>query len=168
MLTINITTIYAIALGAIIFTLIFMKVLYCLAPLKSVVSVLFLKYLYYPYLLDRHRLIGPWTCVGTLFNLIYVAANLLGLLLWATSASEIGRRAGELSLANMVFLFAAQIPFSDILGVSFHTSRKMHRSAAWMSVVLLIIHIVTPILINRIDFAVRDNIFAVIVSYPFL
>lgn len=59
MLPINITTVYAIALGTIVFALIFVRALCCLAPLKSVVSVLFLKHLYYPYLLDRHRLIGP-------------------------------------------------------------------------------------------------------------
>lgn len=67
----------------------------------------------------------------------------------------------------MAFLFAAQTPLSDVLGVSLHTSRKIHRSAARMSVALLIIHIVTPVLINRIDFTVRDNICAIIVSYLF-
>lgn len=169
-MTMEIPAIYAIAAGGIIFSFVLVKALYYLAPLKSIVSVLVSKYLIYPYFLGRSQFIGPWTRAGVLLHVVYLATNLFCLFFGAASDSHVGRRAGELSLVNITFLFLA--PYlsllADILGVSIRTCRKIHRSTAWMSVLLLTIHIVIAILINRTAFPARDvnNFYAIIVSYP--
>lgn len=66
---------------------------------------------------------------------------LFGLLFWTSPGSDIGHRAGDLSLMNMAFPFVTpHLILSDILGVSLRTCRKIHCSMAWMSVLLLTIH----------------------------
>lgn len=164
----EIITIYGITLGSIFLSLAFIRALYYLSPLKNVLSVLISKHFTYPYIFHRHLLIGPWTPAGVLMNVCYFAANLLCLLVFVSSASDLARRAGELSLVNMPFLFAApNLGFlADILGISLHVSRKIHHSVALMSIFLLIIHISVMILAVRPVFLLQDdsNLFALIVS----
>jgi ferric-chelate reductase len=53
--------IYAIAAGGILVFLILARVLLYLSRLTTVVSVFVSKHFTYPYLINRHRLFGPWT-----------------------------------------------------------------------------------------------------------
>lgn len=165
----EITTIYAIAAGGIVSVFIFIRCLYLLAPLQSTVSVFVSRHLTYPYCLGRHRFAGPWTRAGVLVHISYLAVNLVCLLLSAPSVSDIGGRAGVLSVVNMTFLFTGPhlSLLADILGVSLHTCRKIHGSMAWMSVLLLAIHVVIALLIGRVAFPLRDaaNLIAAIVGH---
>lgn len=167
----EITTVCAITAASIISAFVLTRCLCYLAPLKSVVIVSVSKHLTYPYSLDRHHLIGPWTRAGALFHLLYLTANLFCLLFLVSSVLSIKRRAGGLSLVNKTFLFAASHLglLADILGVSLHTCRKIHRVTGWMSALLLAVHVVTTILTLHVAFPITkvDNLFAVIVSYPF-
>lgn len=167
----EIITVYAIAAGGIFSVAILVRCLYCLAPLKSVVSILLSKHLIYPYFLARHHFVGPWTRAGVLISLLYLASNIFCLLFDVSFASDIGRRAGDLSLVNMVVLFATPHLglLADIIGLSLHSCQKIHRAAGGMSILLLTIHIVIAILIERVGFSLKnvDNLFAAIVSCPF-
>lgn len=160
--------IYAIAAGGVIASFVLVKTLHDLSSLQKILSVFASKCLSYPYLLGHHRLIGPWACADVLFHLLYIAINLFCLFFGTSSASDIGRHAGELSLSNMMFLFLSpqlKILF-NILGISLRTCRRIHGSTAWMSLIHLIVHIATAILIKHVDFLVShaSNLFAVIVS----
>ena len=102
----DITNVYAIAAGGVFASLILIRLLSYLIQLKSIVSVLIFRHLTYPYLLDRHRLFGPWTRSDVLIHLLYVTMNVFCLCFPGLLASDTGRRAGTLSLVNMVFIFA--------------------------------------------------------------
>ncbi|GFF47949.1 LOW QUALITY PROTEIN: metalloreductase transmembrane component, putative [Aspergillus udagawae] len=73
------TSVYGIAAGGILIILIFVRFISFLLKFTSVVSIWIAAHFIYPYLLGRHRLIGPWTRVSVIGHLLYVAANLLAL-----------------------------------------------------------------------------------------
>lgn len=133
-----------------------------------ILSVFVSKYLSYPYLLACHRLIGSWSCANVLLHLLYIAIILFCFFFGTSSASEIGHRAGELSLSGMMFLFLSlQLNIiSDILGVSLNLPRRIHGSAAWMNFIHLIVHLATATLIKHVHFPVShtNNLFAVTVN----
>ncbi|OJD23047.1 hypothetical protein ACJ73_05605 [Blastomyces percursus] len=160
----NVTEIYAIAAGGTLAFLIMVRFLSHLIRLKSIVSVLIAKHLTYPYLLDRHQLFGPWTRLDFLCHLLYYAINVFCLCFPSLSASDAGRRAGTLSLINMIFLFAGMhLSFvADLLGVSLRRCRGSHRAAGWMVTVLSVTHAV--LMSGRTPFPLRDggNLFALI------
>jgi hypothetical protein len=124
------------------------------------------KHLAYPYLLGRHRLIGPWTRLAVLLSLAYGLVNIFFVTFRASSSSEMSRRAGTLSLLNMALLypFMQLGVFADVLGLSFDTCRSVHGAAAWMTSALLALHIVVAML-DQQKFSLHEqsNLFAVIV-----
>lgn len=119
----------------------------------------------YPYLIDRYRLLGPWTRFDVLCHLVYVAAKVFCLCYPKLLASDAGHRAGVLSLVNMIFLFAGvHLSFvADLLGISLRRCRGSHRAASWMMTGLAAVH--TMATVNKAAFTLDDsrNLFATIV-----
>lgn len=159
-------TLYIIAAGGIFLLLALMQVAPSVKALAETLSRWISKHLTYPYLLGRHSIMGPWTRVAVLFALAYGVLNIFFVTFRASSISEIGRRAGSMSLLNMALLF----PFlqlcllAHIIGVSFHTCRRVHGAVAWMTTALLALHI-TIAVFKQQKFLLhdQDNLFAVIV-----
>ncbi|PGG99692.1 hypothetical protein AJ80_09306 [Polytolypa hystricis UAMH7299] len=158
------TDFYAIAAGGIVVSLILVRVLSYLSHLTTAVSVFVSKHLTYPYLIRRHRLLGPWTHFDVLCHLVYVAANVFCLCYPNLLASDAGRRAGVLSLVNMIFLFAGvHLSFvADLLGISLQRYRGSHRAVGWMVAGLAAVHAVAAV--NSAAFTLSDsrNLFAII------
>ena len=102
------------------------------------------KYLLYPLLLRRHRLLGPWTRAEAAFELIYLAANIICTCFKVSSASDVAARAGNLSLVNLVpAYFGFHLSFvCTILDLSLPTYRRFHASTGTMSAILGVIHTV--------------------------
>lgn len=71
----ELTTIYAIATGGLYSIFILLRALRYFTPLISTISILISKHLTYPYFLDRHISIGPWTRAGVLVHMFYAALN---------------------------------------------------------------------------------------------
>ncbi len=94
------------------------------------------KHITYPYFLHRHRLLGPWTRSDVLIQLIYITTNNLCLGFRVPILSKAGLRAGNLSLANMVPLFAGpHLSFlADVLGFRLDSYRYVHRSAGTVAI----------------------------------
>ncbi|KAL5335649.1 hypothetical protein BJX70DRAFT_390564 [Aspergillus crustosus] len=158
-------TLYIVVAGGIFLLLALMQIASSLKPLGETLSRWVSKHLAYPYLLGRHRIIGPWTRVAVLFTLAYGVINIFFMTFRTSSISEISRRAGSLSLFNMALLY----PFmqlgllADIIGISFHTCRRVHGVVAWMTTALLALHTIIPVF-NQQKFLLhdQDNLFAVI------
>ena len=68
-------TVYAIAAGGIFVTLFLTRVASSLISLTSIIYVMASKHLTYPYLLNRHQILGPWTRANVLLYLVYGAVN---------------------------------------------------------------------------------------------
>lgn len=139
----DILTIYAIAVGGIFTSLVIFRALKVFAPWSNTINVFISRHLAYPYVLGRHSLLGPWTRAGVSLHLIYLAINLLLLFFNHISMAAAGRRAGTLSLLNMIFLLASWhlSNLADIFGISLRIYRRMHRAAGWMVVALALFHV---------------------------
>ena len=165
---------FASAAGGVLCIFVLVRFLPLIATLIQYVSLHAAKHLTYPYVLHRHRILGPWSRAGIAVQLIYAAVNLFCLIftisearLRAVTVSKAGLRAGTLALVNMIPLFAS--PHLDLLadqlGISLKTVRRLHRSAGFMTVALGVFHVVV-IATSRVSFPlhVAHNLFAVIVS----
>ncbi|ODH50724.1 hypothetical protein GX48_03232 [Paracoccidioides brasiliensis] len=77
-------------------------------------------------------------------------------LTYPLSAVDAGRRAGTLSLINMIFLFIwLHLSFvADLLGISLRRCRGSHRAAGWMVMALSATHAV--LMSGRTPFPLRD------------
>ena len=165
----EITLGYAIALGGVLIALVLVNLLPPLPYFALFAPPLLhqaFRYLTYPYLLRRHRFLGPWTHADVIIQLVYIVSNsfCLG---FRSSIAKAGLRAGSLSLINLIPLFLGpHLGFlADILGVSLSTFRHIHRSAGLMSSGLVLFHALT-VIISRTAFALRGvkNRSAVVVS----
>lgn len=164
------TTVFAICVGVAISACILAKGICYLGPLRTIVTVRFSKHLSYPYAVNRHRWIGPWTRLGVLSHVVYLTANVVCLLFPPAKMSEVGLRAARLSLINMSVLFLAPhlSLLADILGVSLRQCRKVHKSAAWVGFLLLAVHVLIAMHINGgvVSEQYAKDVFLIIVSPP--
>lgn len=135
--------IYAIIAGSLLLTFALIRLLRSLSQWKSPVRVFIFRHLIYPYVISRHTLAGPWSRVGIFTHLVYVTANFVLIFYKNISLENIGRRAGGLSLINMIFpLAAGHLSYAaDLLGISLPVYRKLHRASGWMTMVLVVLHI---------------------------
>lgn len=158
---------YAVAAGGILFALFLINLLPYLASLWKHISLFTSKHLTYPYLLHRHRLIGPWSRAEVLIQVAYVTANFFCLSFKVLDVAKAGTRAGTLSLVNMIPLFAGpSLSFlADRLGVPLKVYRCAHRSAGYMTFLLVLIHVLLAVS-QQGSFPVGQpqHLFAVIVS----
>ena len=165
---------YAIAVGGVLVILVLINL--NLLPGLSYVPYLVsfgqpffhraLKYLTYPYLVRRHRFLGPWTLADVLIQLVYIGGNSVCLGFGLPSIAKAGMRAANLSLINLMPLFLGpNLSFlADTLGVSLSTFRRIHRSAGLMSSGLVLFHFL--VIISHTAFALRGakNLSAAVVS----
>jgi hypothetical protein len=165
---------YATAAGGIVIIFVLVNFLPHITRLAKHISLLISKYLTYPYLLHRHRFLGLWSRADVLVQLIYIAANIICLIvtisksgLKVSTISESGLQAGSLSLINMIPVFASpHLGFlADLLGLSMSTYRHHHRSAGIMSCALTVFHVLV-VVASQPSFSLDlpQNLFAVIVS----
>jgi hypothetical protein len=150
----NVTQIYATAAGGFFFVFVIVNLLLRTARFREWISLLTSKYLTYPYFLNRHRLLGPWSGTDVLVQLIYIAINVFCLSFRVSTISKAGLQAGNLSLVNMIPLFAgAHLSFlADLLGFPLDAYRRVHRSAGSMTFALILFHILI-VVINRTSFS---------------
>ena len=166
----EITLGYAIALGGVLLIPLIINLLPCLPYLRPFTPTFLqqvFKYLTYPYLVRRHRYLGPWTRADIIIQLVYIAGNSFCLGFRVSDIAKAGVRAGNLSLINMIPLFLGpHLGFlADILGVSLSAFRLMHRSAGLMSSGLVLLHVLAT-LVSHTAFSLRGvtSLSAVVVS----
>jgi hypothetical protein len=140
----NIFSIYSITAGGVFISLFLLRIRPYLVQFSNIISIPIAKYLTYPFLLRRYKVVGPWTCGGVLIHMLYAAMNIFCLGFQASSLVDAVKRAGTLSLVNMIVLFASGhfSFYSDILGISRRTCQQIHRATAWMAGILLALHII--------------------------
>ena len=98
---------YAIITGGILGLVILTRlVLRMTRGLKDHILIIFLQHVLYPFLIKRHRLLGPWSRASLLFQAMYLSTTILCLSYKVSDLSEAGIRAGTLSLINIIPLFS--------------------------------------------------------------
>ena len=142
---------------------------YFLQFVKYVVLLLS-KVLTYPQILRRHSSLGPWTPAGLIVHTAYITANVYCLEFWKLTATNVGLRAANLALINLMPLFLGiHLSFlADLFGVSLKTFRMVHRSGGMMSFALVLLHVLVVAArgIGAFSLSVPENLYGVIVSYP--
>lgn len=97
----EITQIYAIVAGGVFLLLIFMKGFRFIQQNLQSLSITISRYLTYPLVVRRHRLLGPWSPADVLLQLLYISLNFFCATFRVTSFDEVEDRAGTLSIINM-------------------------------------------------------------------
>lgn len=165
----DITELYAIIVGGSFCFLLLLNGLPFITRLVRYLSPLVSKHLTYRYILHRHGLIGPWSRVGVLMQLICIVGNICCLKFWDTTTSQAGLRAGTLAAINLIPLFAVPhlSTLADLLGVTLSTFRQIHQSAGVTVVGLTIFHVLVAVASQpSFPLDLPQNMFAVIVSSP--
>ena len=147
----DITLIYAIGLGGVLLMPILFRLLQHRVFLTPNIFQHTLRYLDYPYLIQRHRILGPWTWLDVIFQSVYITSNCVCLGFRADIAVA-GTRAGYLSIINMMPLFlGAHLNFlADIFGITLKRFRSLHHCAGLMSFGLICFHILAVFITHTI------------------
>lgn len=109
------------------------------------------RHLLYPYLVGRHRFVGPWSRAAVLLQVCFVLVNAFCIGFRTPSIHDASRRAARLALLNLVPAYgSAHLSFlADICGGSLHTIQTIHRSAGTMALPLLAFHVAATLAVSR-------------------
>lgn len=163
----EITQVYAIAAGSVFLIVIFVNLRPYITQCLEILSLMTSKYLVYPQIIHRHRYLGPWSLADVLLHLIYITVNVLCVSFKASSIWIAGLRAANLSLINIIPLFAGpHLSFiADLLGVYLSTFQRLHRVTGIMSSALLVFHVLTVVATQHsFPLRVLENMWGLIVS----
>ncbi|PWI65015.1 hypothetical protein PCL_08374 [Purpureocillium lilacinum] len=102
--------------------------------------------------LRAHDIVRLWPLKHMLILALYWGANFSCLFIFFTNLKDAGKRAGRLSLVNLIVLYAGPhlSVLADIVGLAIPTYRRLHASVAATSFCMAAFHVVVAI-INRID-----------------
>jgi len=136
------TQVYAISLEMVFVVCVVVRGTIYLSWLLQSYNTLFAKHFSYPLVLERHRLIGPLTRADLFYHVSYMAVNIFCGTFRVSSIADVGTRAGNLSLINVMPSYLAyHLSFmSDMLSLSLRTYRTIHATTGVMSVTLELIH----------------------------
>ena len=151
----DILTIYAITAGGIFISFFLLSLIRILISREewAGAAVFVSRHFTYPYLINRHQLLGPWTRASVLVHISYATVNVFLIFFRVTSLASAGRRAGTLSLINLIFVLAAShlSHLADLLWVSLRNCRRMHRAIGWTVAIIITFHIVVAALSESAD-----------------
>lgn len=133
---------YACAVGSLAFIAICAGFVDALRILNFI-QALFARHCLYPYVLSRHRWIGPWTRAALMRKSIYIAGNTVALLLVSDVRKSLAHNAGVLALVNMVPLFLSlhHSAGADLLHLTLSTYRALHGEVALVTTCLIVLHV---------------------------
>ena len=163
----NITQIYTITTDAILSLLLIICAMLFFHQIFWSCSVLLAKHFLYPLILQWYHFFGPWSWAQVILHLIYMTVNTFCSTFRVSSIKELGKRAGTLSLINMISsYFNYHLSFiSNMLSLSLITYHHIHASAGAMSIVLDLFHAVINVasIIKLNLFSASDQLFRFIV-----
>ncbi len=141
------TQVYAISLGTALVACIAVRGIIYLGKVFRCYSALCAKHFSYPLVVERHRLLGPLSRADLFYYLTYLAVNIFCGTFRVSGIADVGTRAGNLSIINVMPLYLAYhlSLVSDMLGLSLHACRSIHATTGTMSVTLGLIHSVIKI-----------------------
>lgn len=163
----DITQAYAIAVAGIASSFLLVALSGSIVQYGTLLGHAVSKHLVYPFVVDRHALIGPWNVAGITLHLCFLAANIFCLTFRVPSISDAGRRAGMLALINLSpLLLGFHLGFvADLLGLSLQAFRRIHRSVAFMVFCLATFHVITAAATEARPFSKRSSqVFTILVS----
>jgi hypothetical protein len=136
--------IYAAAAGGLFALIVVLQLLRSLRGwVQEEFAPLLLKLLVYPFFLRRHRVLGPWTRLNALTQMLYWAATVFCALYKTSSMADINVRLGNLSLINAIPLYATihLSALADALSMSLTAFRGLHGSVGLMTGALTAAHV---------------------------
>ena len=163
----NIPQVYAIAASGVFVLLLIMKSGSSIYYVFYALAILVAKYLTYPFLVRRYRLLGPWSRADILLQVTYFTINIFCMTFRVVSVKDAGARAGTLAMINLIPLFSGfHLSFlANILGISLTDFRRIYRMMGWILLLLGIVHVLV-VIYGDLSF-LRDmpkNLYAIIVS----
>ena len=135
------------------------------------VAVSFMEHLRYRQLIDRHQHVGPWSYFDLAVHVLFVFINAFCTFpFFRSSLTSAGLRAARLSLINIIPVLAGlnMSILADLLAMPMSLNRQLHRSAAMMSIVLVLFHVAVELFRKDISFPLHEakNLFSLVVGHP--
>lgn len=111
---------------------------YCSATIRSLPSISLIRLSWR----DTASFLGPLTRAHSFYYFSYLTVNIFCSTFRVSSVADVGTRAGELSLINVIPSYSAQhLSFmSDTLGLSLRAYRTLRTTTGVMSVALGLVH----------------------------
>lgn len=125
------------------------------------------RYIVYPYLVRRHRMVGPLTRGRFCLVVLFVAVNAFFCAFKASSLAEAGIRIGDIALVNMIPLYFGihQSFVADLLGLRLYSYRFLHALIALACVLQVMIHSIMEIRVHKSSaFGDENQLYGTIVS----
>ena len=140
----DITQIYALAMGGAAFCFVITRVLSQLGRYLEHLAPQVSKHFFFRYIIHRHALIGPWTVASVCIQLMYLTTNIFCVCFRASDVAQAGNRAGTMSLINLAPLLCGHhFDFlADVSGLSLESWRVVHRSSGVIVFVLVALHVI--------------------------
>lgn len=144
----DVTQYFAIAAGGLYGVVVIISFIAHLVHLcRTHLSATFLRHVIYPFFLNRHRFVGPWTRTSVLLHIFYWATMGFCCSFRTTGLTDASARAGTLSLINMIPLFSSfHLSFvADMFGISLRAYRQLHGSVGYVAGALTLFHTVVNV-----------------------
>ncbi|KAL4961382.1 ferric reductase family protein [Aspergillus stella-maris] len=139
-----------------------------LASWKGSASLFFSRHLALPFLVHRHRFLGPWSRADVLFHTSYATVNIFLVFYKSNSVTDAGHQAAKLALINIIFpLSTFHIShLADILGIKWRTCCRIHRVTGWTAVALLSFHVIVRVQVKGFTFplGILQNLFTMLAT----
>ena len=134
----DVTRIYAIVAGSLFAVLTTINFCIHLCTILQTFTVWILRHIVRHFILQRHRLVGPWSLRGFILRCIYILTNIFCSIYRIRLVVEAGKRTGIILLINLMPLyFGPHLDLlAELLGVSLYDLHTIHGSAAVASVLL--------------------------------
>ncbi len=148
----NVTQIYATVANNFFFVFIIVNLLSCTMQFWKKIFLLTFKHLTYLYFLNCHWLLSSWSWINILIQLIYITINVFCLSFRVFTIFKADLQVENLSLVNMILLFAdAHLSFlTDLLDFSLNSYWHVHRSMKLMMFTLILFLLRSVLTLNRV------------------
>ena len=140
----DITQEYALGIGVLLFSFLLIQFSsHIFSVLKQWGNLI--RHILYRYVLHRYYFLTRLVRTNILLEILYIAGNSFCLSFRVANISQAGVRAGNLSLINLIPVYAGPhlLFLADILRIPLRSYQWIHRSAGLMSSVLVLFHALT-------------------------
>lgn len=136
-------SIFAIAAGGTLVIFFFFHLLGAFLHSAHAILAFVSKHVIYPYFLNYHHIISPWTLGGFRLSIIYITITVFFTLFKLSSIKEASCQTGTLAVINIACLI--HVPYldlqADILGFQLQTCYQIHWVIGWMVGLLATVHV---------------------------
>jgi len=162
----NTTQWYAVALGALAaFFIVFFLMWSLIRVVRTYATFYFLKYLFYPQIHRFFRGSSKTTCFDATLIVVFLASNVVCVVIGAGDATTLRKRMGQMSTINLIPLALGghMNVIVDLCGVRPENYQRMHRWLGRVAIVEGLVHSIMAATSQKLDLHISSQVAALVV-----